>query len=421
MTTNASTMHSPGPRWLDAVVAVVVGVAAYFFSCVLVPSDAVAKGFGVQWELVSADPFAFPGELPQRFLAPLLSWLVGFRGAPDWVLFTRGLSILFLATVFFFCRRRGSAWIDASLITVAVALISPVQIYKQNWVGYSDDLTYAICFGMLLAARRSGVFWSLYFLALLNHEASAFLLPWAWFVRRAEDARWRADAIGASLAIALYAAFYLYVKAVAPNQLFSSDYFAKHPLFPGGAFVAWCLVVTHWTLAFGPVLAVLGWHQFAKPRDPERKQLWWLLLGIGVIYCIAYDWSRHSNLVVIPLVIASIAFLRSGQRVVFVALVAVGAVLMQIWSPWPVGSWPTSELIDREPNFLANVGVIVPVTTPDNRLAIGFGPLSAALGNWLPRVWPALTCFVAGLAAILAAGAWFARRAPRVTAADRAA
>ncbi len=419
MTTNATTVQAPGKRWTDFVFALVAGVAAYWFSCVLVPPLAAAHGFGLQWEAVSLDPFAFPGELPQRFLAPLLSWLCGYRGAPGWVLFTRGLAIVFLATTFFFCRRRGSTVVDATLITVAVSLISPVQIYKQNWVGYSDDLTYAICFAMLLAVPRPAVFWTLFFLALLNHEASAFLLPWAWFVRRAHDSRWRADTIGAAIAVGTYAAFYLYVKAVAPQQLFSNDYFAKYPLFPGGAFVAWCLVVTHWTVAFGPVLAVLAWHQRVRPNDPERRQLWSLLLGIGVIYCIAYDWSRHSNLVVIPLVLASIAFLRAGHRLLFVALVTTGAVLMQIWSQWPIGSWPTKELIEPEPAFLVTAGVIVPVTAPGEALAIGFGPLSAALCNWLPRVWPAFVCVLAALGAILAAGAWIARRDARGPTAGR--
>jgi len=418
MTTTVITPEHAAPRSLEAVLAVVAGFAAWWFSCVLVPPADVAVGFGLEWERVSADPFGFPGQLPQRYLAPFLAWLTGFRGAPDWVLFTRGLGMLLLATIFWFCRRRGASVLDAMLITVAVALISPVQIYKQNWVGYSDDLTYAICFGMLLAAKRPGGFWTLYFLALLNHESSAFLLPWAWMARRAQDARWRADAIGAAIAVGLYAAFYFYVKSVAPGQAYDNDYFARNPLFPGGAVVVWALVVAHFVVAFGPVLAVVAWHQHARPRDPERKHLWWLLLGIGVIFCIAFDWSRHSNLVVIPLVLASLEFLRAGHRRLFVALVAVGAAAMQVWPQWPVGSWPTSELIAPEEHFLVKVGILVATEVPGE---IGFGPLSATLGKWLPRVWPAVVGFVAALAAIWAAGAWFARRAPRATTADRAA
>jgi hypothetical protein len=414
MSTNPNFLQRIWPRLLDVLVTVVVALVAYRVSCWLVPPETVARGgFGLQWEKVSADPFGFPGELPQRFLAPLLAWSLGFRGAPHWVEFTGWLGILFLGTVHFFCRRRGASAVDAALITLAVAVVSPVQIYKQNWVGYSDDLTYALCFWMLLAAPRPALFWGLYFCNLMNHELAAFLLPWAWFVRREQDARWRVDALGAALAVGAYAAFYFYVKTVAPDQLFTNDYFASNPLFPGGAFVVWCLVATHWVLAFGPVLAVVAWHQHLRPRDPERRHLWWVLLGVFVIFCIAYDWSRHCNLVVIPLVLGSIAFLRAGHRFAFLALVVLGAVLMQVWSPWPVGSWPTKELIEPEPVFLAKAGVIVPVTLPDGSTGIGFGPLSAALGTWLPRVWPALTLFLALLAAIWTAGFAMARRDAR--------
>lgn len=418
MTTNALTLERSAPRSVDAVLAVVVAVVAYWFSCVLVPPHDAAIGFGVQWEMVSADPFSFPGQLPQRFLAPLLAWTFGFRGAPEWVLFTRILAGLLLATIFWFCRRRGASVVDATLITVAVALISPVQIYKQNWVGYSDQLTVAVCFWMLLAAPRPVVFWTLYFLALLNHESSVFLLPWAWFVRRAQDARWRGDLLGVTFAVAAYAAFYFYVKSVAPQQAYTNDYFARNPLFPGGAVVVWSLVIAHIVVGFGPLFSVVAWHQHARPRAPERRHLWWLSLGIAVIYCIAFDWSRHVNLLVIPFVFAAIEFLRAGHRVLFVGLAAIGTVLTQIWPQWGIGSWPTTEL-GQDLAFLMKVGVLVEGERAGD---IAFGPLSATLGRWLPEIWPALVSFVTALAAIWAAGAWFARRAPRAAVtADRAA
>jgi hypothetical protein len=41
---------------------------------------------------------------------------------------------------------------------------------------------------------------------------------------------------------------------------------------------------------------------------------------------------------------------------------------------------------------------------------IGFGPLSAALQNWLPVVWPTLWPILLGLAATWGFGAAIARR-----------
>ena len=391
----------------ELVLAAVAGVAAYLLSCVLVAPTDAAIGFGEEWQKVSADPFAFPGALPQRFLAPLLAWICGFGGAPNWVPFTRGLAMLMLATIFFFCRRRGSSMVDAALITVSVAVVSPVQIFKQHWVGYSDALTYTLCFWMLLAARRPTLFWLLFFCNLMTHELAVFLLPWAWFVRRQQDARREGDVLRAIAALGWYVAFYFYVKSVAPNQIYSNTYFAQNPLFPGGTFVTWCLALAHWALAFGPVLAVVAWHQHRRPRDPDRGHFWWVLAGIVVIFCIAFDWSRHTNLMVVPMVLAAIAFLRDGHRSVFVGLVVAGIVLMLVWSPWPTGSWPTSELVEPEEHFLFKIGIVVPSGRPNE---FGFGPLSAALYNWLPRVWPALVCMLAILAAIWAAGALFARR-----------
>lgn len=388
----------------DIVVALAIGIFAYAVSCWLVPPDATAKGFGEQWQLMSRDPFALAGELPQRVLTPLLAWVFGYRGAPDYVLFTRGLSALLLVTIAFFCRRRGATWLDAAMVTFAVAVISPVQMYKLHWVGYCDALTYALFFGMVLAAPRPGVFWSLFFLNLMNHELAAFLLPWAWFVRRQCDARRGVDAAAAAVTLGVYAAYYVWVKAHAPQQVYSSDYFLANPLFPGGSLVVVALAILHWTVAFGPVLAVLSWHQHASPRDPERRHLWWVLAGIAAIFCIAFDWSRHCHLLVIPLVIAAQRFLAAGHRAVFAGLVVSGAILMQLIPPWPTSSWPTVAI--TQPDFLVATGVVVPAPSGSG---IGFGKLSVILSKWLPQSLPTLLPVFAILAAIWAAGFFFAR------------
>lgn len=388
----------------DLLLAIAIGAIAYLGSCLLVPPDATSKGFGIQWEMMSQDPFGLVGQLPQRILAPLLGWLSGCGGPPNYVPFTRGLAVFFLATICFFARRRGANWLDAALLVGAVALTSPIQMYKWHWVGYSDPLQYALCFWMLLASKRSApLFWGLYLLNLLTHELALFLLPWFWFVRRDAGASLRADVVGAMLSVGAYLGFYQWVKATAQQQAYSADYFLSHPLFPGGSVVVLALAAVHWVVAFGPILAVIAWHQHRPEFGRERRHLWLVLAGIVVIFCIAFDWNRHSNLIVLPLVLAGLRFLAAGHRVAFVALAALGAVLMAQtkWNPWPPVSWPTHTVVD--PAIQNGVVILL----PDG--SYGFGPLRAALQGWLPVVWPTLAA-IGGIGAAIWGFGWFLAR-----------
>ena len=388
------------------LLALAVGLGAYLLSCLVVPPDDVAKGFGVDWQDMSRDPFALTGLLPHRILSPLLAWAIGL-GGERYLWFTRGCAVLLLATVFVFARRRGSTAVDAGLIAVAVALISPVQMYKLNWVGYSDALSYTLFFWMLLAARRPALFWSLFFCNLLNHELAGFLLPWLWFVRRQADMRWRSDLLGAGAAVVAYVVFYYVVKAVAPTQLYSNDYFLTHPLFPGGAFAVLVTAFVHWVVAFGPVLAVLAWHQHTAAFGRERLHLWLVPLAIGVVLGVGFGWGRHRNPLGLAVVVGSGAVPQSGHRLVFVGLVALGVGLMLAWPAWPAVSWPTVEF--TEPQLLVDTGVIVPGPNGEP----GFGALTDALTRWLPRVWPILWPIVLIAAAIWGSGAVLAcRRRP---------
>src|SRR5688572_18726422 len=166
--------------WRDVLLAALGGAACYGISCVLVAPGTVDTPFGVQWQDMSAAPFELRGQFPHRILAPLLAHCIGM-GGEHFLLFVRGLAVLLLGTVFFFCRRRGAAAVDASLITLAIALTAAIQMYKQHWVGYVDPLCYALFFCTWLAAGRPVVFWALFLANLFNHELAAFLLPWLWF------------------------------------------------------------------------------------------------------------------------------------------------------------------------------------------------------------------------------------------------
>jgi hypothetical protein len=397
---------APPNVWRDLGLAVAIGVACYALSCMLVAPAAEPVSFGVQWRAMSDAPFELRGQFPQRMLAPLLAWATGL-GGPHYVLFARGLCVLLLVTVAFFCRRHRARAADTVLVTLAVALTAAVQMYKQVWPGYVDPLGFALFFAMWLTATRPVVFWSLFLANLLNHELAAFLLPWAWFVRREANGDRRADALGAALALVVYGAFYLWVRSAAPGQKYNADYFFTNPMFPGGTVVIVSLAVTHVVVAFGPVLAVPAWHQHVRSHGRERLHLWLVLAGILAIFCIAWDWNRHSNLLVLPFVLASVRFLAAGHRAVYAGLVALGAALMSLIPPWTTASQPIATVADLNVLLATDAAVRNPVTQEP----MG-GRLGDVLTRWIPEVAPVLATIVAILAGIWIAGALFARWRP---------
>lgn len=402
---NVPTPASMASLVSRAALAVFVGMLCYGVSCTLVAPGPMPVSFGAQWQQMSEAPLDLRGQFPHRMLSPLIAHCLGM-GGERFVEFTRGLAIMLLSTVFFFTRCRGGSIVDALLITTTVAVTAAVQMYKQHWIGYVDQLTYTLFLWMWLAAGRPTLFWVLFLANLLNHELAVFMFPWLWFVRRQACGSIRADALGAGMVFAAYGGYYIWVKAHAPAQTFSIDYFAGHPLFPGGTFVVVMLALTHLVVAFGPVMLVLAWHQGLRKHGPERWHLWLVLAGVLAIFCIAFDWARHSNLIVLPLTVAALRFQQAGHRAVFTMLIAASILLMLCLPPWSPVSWPTNLMANE--TLLVESGMIVDLGH-GGPLDIGFGSLSSALTRWLPKVWNILGAAIAILAAICFAGWWMAR------------
>lgn len=399
------------PLARELLLAAVVGGLCYALSCLLVAPGPRALTFGEEWQKMSVAPFDLPGQFPHRILAPLLAHWLGL-GGDHFVGFVRGLAVLLLGTVFFFVRRQGAARVDAGLVTLAIAVTAAIQMYKQHWVAFVDPLCYALFFAMWLAVRRTPLFWGLFLANLFNHELAVFFLPWAWFLRRRTGAGWRLDVFGAGGALAVYAAFYLWVKAHAPAQAYHYEYFKNHPLFPGGTFVVVLMALVHYVVAFGPVLAVLSWHCHRRESRGERFHCGWIMFGIFAVFCIAFDWARHANLVILPLALASARFLAAGHRALYVALLAAGIGLMAWIPPWAPSSWPAAALADMK--LWIETGVVV----QENGDYFP-GSLRSAVTRWLPRIAPMLAIILAIGAAIWLAGYLLARR-DRATAARAA-
>ncbi|MGK0520425.1 MAG: hypothetical protein ACJAUC_003131 [Planctomycetota bacterium] len=422
MTSADALLDRPSPQRVacDLLLAIAFGWFAYTMSCWLVPPVAHAIGFGTEWQLMSENPFRNRGLFPHRALVPFVAWLFGL-GGESYVGFTHGLHALMLMSVFFVVKRLRGLYLDALLVTFAVAITAPVQMYKLHWSGYTDPICYTLFLWMMVAVRKPVVMWSLLLVNLTNHEMAVFLVPWLWFLRRREDSRWQLDGICLGAVLAIYAGFYFWVKA-SVAETYSVDYFMANPLFPGGSFVVWNLAAVHYTCAFGPLLAVLAWHQHTKNQTGERWHLWLVALGIFVIFCIAFDWARHSNLILLPLIIAATRFLAvsNRHRAIFIGLLLLTQVLFWIWPPWAPVAWPTNELVEGDAawraahpapqRMLVTTGIVVPT-----KAGIGFGPLSAVLDNWLPLVWKLLlTIHAIGITIWCAGWAW-ARHQNRAT------
>ena len=147
---------------------------------------------------------------------------------------------------------------------------------------------------------------------------------------------------------------------------------------------------------------MLAWHQHGRPARGERWHLWLVSLGVLVIFYIAFDWARHSNLLMLPLVIAAARFVREGPRhqAVFAGLLALTWGLFELVPPWSSTAWPTNLLAN--PIVLTETGLLV---IGQGEFEIGFGTLGDALGRWLPRVWPVLAA-VHGLGVGIWAAGW---------------
>lgn len=406
MTSADATLDRPTPTRLacDLLLAVAFGWFAYALSCWLVPPIATASGFGTEWQLMSENPFRDRGLFPHRALVPFLAWLLGL-GGESYLGFTHGLHGLMLASVFFVVVRLRGRYLDALLVTFAVAITAPVQMYKLHWSGYTDPICYTLFLWMILAARSPFAMWSLLLINLMNHELAAFLVPWLWFLRRRHDARWQLDAVCLGIVMAIYAGFYFWVKANVV-ETYSVDYFMANPLFPGGSFVVWNLAAVHWIVAFGPVIAVLAWHQHLKGAGVDRWHLWLVLFSILTIFCIAFDWARHSNLLVLPVVLASVRFLAAGNRNrgVYAGMLGVTALLLWLVPAWSPSAWPTS--LFARPELLVATEVIH-LTPPPKVELESFGTLEASLQQWLPAVWKSLSVVYAiGIAFWFAGWAW---------------
>lgn len=159
-------------RWL---VAALVGLGCMALAAVYVRPATVPISLGLDYAELARDPFSTTNPNGYRILTPLVAYLLGLRGNAIQVL---NLIVAWLLLVFIYreMRRLGHGTTLALGTTLLVGLSMPT-LFTIHVAGYTDSTTYLFVVLMLGARSRPWLYWSLFFVGLLNRESIAFLVP----------------------------------------------------------------------------------------------------------------------------------------------------------------------------------------------------------------------------------------------------
>lgn len=163
---------------LELLIAVLAAIALLLLALKRVSLGSYPTYLGKYYAMLATDPFHPTADNPvgHRILAPLVSWMIGWRG--PYLLYTNlGFVLLLLAAVFLWMRRRGHGVLQAMLGTSVVAF-SMTALTTLHYGGYPDALCYLLVFAAWCARRWWWLACSLFLLAMLAHESTVFLSPW---------------------------------------------------------------------------------------------------------------------------------------------------------------------------------------------------------------------------------------------------
>ena len=392
--------------WLAAAA---VGAIVLWLSDWLQPPAAVAfKGHGEYFQEMTVDPLSLHGAFPHRILWPLLAHFTGL-GGPRAPVFSQVCNAALLATVFWFCRQRGAKAADALLVTGAVAATGAVLVYKPM-ACFSDPLMFL---GLLLAVyfvARPAVYWVLVLLAALAHEMVFFFAPWLVYLRCQVGGPWQREALGLGGVVAVYAAWRLVVRAGATGVAYDSLYYWKHNFWvPWGmpALLAlWAFVLL---VEFGPLLAIVVWAWRRGELGMGRWGPWLYLAGILPMMLLAYDVMRFAALAFLPLVLGSIAFVRTVRGRSTLAVLIVSSIASYAWLHPVPGQQGGAEFTRISGEILSLLPGRVEVDQP-----MSLSNAASFTYELLLRTWPVVRASCVATALVVAAGLWLLRSAPLV-------
>ncbi len=284
---------------------------------------------GESYQQMSVDPFGGLGPHPERFLTPLLAWLVGLSGERYW-LFSHLLLVAWLALVHRLAIQRSQDHVWAAAVTLGVAACGASDTMR-HLCGYADATTYLLLTLAIVALNRPVVFWTLLALGLLNHGMTLFLWPWFVFQRwRAGSLGW-ADGVLPLVGVACYwgARSVLMADAVG-HALTVENYLSE--LAVARTLDLWALIVPGMVFAYGPFLIVLMWHLVSERALSATFGALLMLCSVCVILAFAIDIFRFVGLFTLCITFAVARELNPSRRARWTLVACVG--LMMATLPW---------------------------------------------------------------------------------------
>jgi hypothetical protein len=368
----------------------------------------VPTGHPARFVAMVAQPFAFDGAFPQRILWPLLAHLAGWFGIGP-LGFSRVCSAALLIVVCWFCRQHGARWLDAVLITAAVAASGATLVYKPQ-ACLSDPLNLLLLVLTVHFAVRPRVFWALVLLAAFSHEMVFFFAPWLLWLRHSVGGRLTRDGACLFATLAAYGAWRWLVKAMLPANAPAVAYDAVYYVFsnfwvPFGMPAMWMLWAFVVVAEFGPLLALVPAAPRAAAGIGGRSGAWLYAACVLALMLLAYDVFRFASFVFLPMVLGGLQLVGTARgRVVVVLLVGAAAVSYAWQHPIPSeqGGRTFTVITGHVQELLGQPGYIVN------------GRFTAATGwqftiDLLARTWRPFVAAAVALGACLLVGRRLAR------------
>jgi hypothetical protein len=306
--------------WLEArfgrAAAVCAALGLLVAASLYVRPAVQTVALGNLYARMAGDPFTLidGSYVGFRILAPLLSWLLGFRGQLI-IVFNLLTAFVLLVLVYVYFRRRSPNPVDA-LFATAVVAFSLVTLTTIYYGGYTDSLTYLIVFLMWWARKKPVAFYFLFMLGMLNRECMLFLMPWFFFLRWESRASFWKTAVEAGVGFALALVPYYFVRqwiAAQGEVPFRAMYYLQPLLenpfywllksYPHSGLGLFTVFKLLWVI---PLVAAVGlW------RDGERREVYSmaiLLAGTSAQLILAFDSSRMLTLC-FPVVLIGLVYL----------------------------------------------------------------------------------------------------------------
>jgi hypothetical protein len=341
--------------------------------------------------------------------------------------------------VFWFCRRRGANAVDAVLVTAGVAATGAVLVYKPM-ACFSDPLMFLLLLLAVHFVARPAVCWSLVLLASLAHEMVFFFAPWLVYLRcqaggqpgasprsggwvQASAGSWvaprrwgllRREALALGGVLAVYAAWRLVVRAGATGVAYDSLYYMRNNFWvPWGMPALWALWAFMLLVEFGPLLAIVVWAWRRGELGMGRWGPWLYVACILPMMLLAYDVMRFAALAFLPLVLGSVAFVRTGRGRSMLAVLLVSSIASYAWLHPVPGQQGGAEFTRISGDVLSLLpGRVEEVEGVKGAVHMSFANAASFTYELLLRTWPIVLSACVALALVVAAGTWLARSVP---------